>query len=102
MNGDKIIENGDILIENNRIEIVFHFWKSNIDIKKPGERIIVIASAQNIVLTENQDKAWNKIFGNEYDKYYEYFKSQFNSNRYVSDHDQCAILITEFENRNNE
>ena len=89
-------------IENNRIEIVFHFWKSNIDIKKPGERIIVIASAQNIVFTENQDKAWNKIFGNEYDKYYEYFKSQFNSNRYVSDHNQCAILITEFENRNNE
>ena len=55
-------------IENNRIEIVFHFWKSNLDTEKPGERIIVIASAKNIVLTENQDKAWNEIFGNKYDK----------------------------------
>ena len=89
-------------IENNRIEIVFHFWKSNLDTNKPGERIIVIASAQNIVLTENQDKAWNKIFRNKYNEYYEYFKEQFNSDRYVSDHNECAILISEFENRNNE
>ena len=86
-------------IENNRIEIVFHFWKSNLDIDKPGERIIVIASAQNIVLTENQDKAWNEIFENKYNEYYEYFKEQFDSDRYVSDHNECATLITEFENR---
>jgi len=89
-------------IENNRIEIVFHFWKSNLDTEKPGERIIVIASAKNIVLTENQDKAWNEIFGNKYDKYYEYFKLQFDSDRYVSDHNECAKLITEFENKKNE
>jgi len=87
-------------IENDRIEIVFHFWKSNIKTDKPGERIIVIASAKDIILTENQDKAWNKIFGNEYNDYYQYFKEQFDSERYVSDHNECGKLITEFENRN--
>jgi hypothetical protein len=89
-------------IKKDRIEIVFHFWKSNLDVDEPGERVIVIASAQNIVLTENQDKAWNEIFGNKYDKYYEYFKEQFDSDRYVSDHNECAKLITEFEHRKNE
>lgn len=84
-------------IENNRIEIVFHFWKSNIEIDKPGERIIVIASAKNIFVTENQDKAWNEIFGNKFDDYYSYFKSQFDSDRYVSDLNECMKLITEFE-----
>ncbi len=87
-------------IENDRIEIVFHFWKSNINIVKPGERIIVIASAQDIILNEKQDKAWNEIFGNKYNDYYKYFKEQFDSERYVSDHNECEKLITEFENRN--
>jgi len=86
-------------IESNRIEIVIHFWKSNIDIEKLGERIIVIASAQGILLTENQDKAWNKILGNEYNDYYQYFKEQFDSERYLSDRNECEKLIIEFENR---
>lgn len=87
-------------IENNRIEIVFHFWKSNLNVDKLGERIIVIASAQNIILTENQDEAWNEIFEKKYDEYYEYFKSHFDSDRYVSDQNECEILITEFDVRN--
>ena len=86
-------------IENDRIEIVFHFWKSNIEIDKPGERIIVIASAQDIIITENQDKAWNEIFGIKYNDYYKYFKEQFDSERYVSDRNECEKLITELENR---
>jgi hypothetical protein len=82
-------------IDDKRIEFVFHFWKSNLKDNKPGERVILIVSAQELTL--NQDEAWNQIFGNKFNDYYEYFKEQFNSDRYVSDHHECVELINEYE-----
>jgi|SRR5690554_750990 len=87
-------------IDSEKIEIVFHFWKSNIKEDRPGERIIVIVSAQKLTITENQDNAWKKIFGNKFDELYEYFKQQFDSNRYVSDQNECEKLIDEYEQIN--
>ncbi len=84
-------------IDKEQIEIVFHFWKSNIKDDKPGERIIVIVSANNLTLTENQDQSWTEIFGDKYDELYNYFKEQFDSERYVSDQNECEKLIDEFE-----
>lgn len=49
-------------LDEEKIEIVFHFWKSNLEENKPGERIIVIASAENLNLKESQGLAWTKIF----------------------------------------
>ena len=86
-------------IDNEKIEIVFHFWKSNIKEDRPGERIIVIASAQKIRIIENQNNAWTEVFGNKFDELYKYFKQQFNSDRYVSDQNECEKLIDEFEQR---
>jgi len=85
-------------IENDRIEIVFHFWK-DAKKKRQGERIIIIASAKKLIITEKQDSAWSEIFGNKYDGYYEYFKEQFDSERYVSDHNNCLKLIDEYEKK---
>lgn len=87
-------------IEDDKIEIVFHFWKSNADEDKHGERVIVIVSASEISVVEEQEKAWLDLFGKEYDNYYEYFKSQFNSERYVSDYSECMKLIKEFDDKN--
>jgi hypothetical protein len=84
-------------IDKEQIEIVFHFWKSNLKDDKPGERIIVIVSANNLTLTENQDQSWTEIFGDKFDELYKYFKEQFDSNRYVSDQNECEKLIDEFE-----
>lgn len=84
-------------IDKEQIEIVFHFWKSNIKDDKPGERIIGIVSANNLTLTENQDQSWTEIFGNKFDELYKYFKEQFDSYRYVSDQNECEKLIDEFE-----
>jgi hypothetical protein len=86
-------------LDQEKIEIVFHFWKSNLEEDKPGERIIVIASAKNLNLKESQDPAWTEIFGHEYDGLYKYFKEQFDSDRYVSDHNECEKLITEYEQK---
>jgi hypothetical protein len=86
-------------IDRERIEIAFHFWKSNVKIDKQGEGVIVLASAQHLTLTENQDYAWKELFGNVYAKHYEYFKEQFNTGRYVSDFHECLKLIDEFEQR---
>jgi hypothetical protein len=84
-------------LDQEKIEIVFHFWKSNLKEDKPGERIIVIVSAKDLTITENQDEAWQDIFRDQFNSLYKYFKEQFDSDRYVSDHNECEKLIDEFE-----
>lgn len=84
-------------LDQEKIEIVFHFWKSNVKDDKPGERIIVIVSAKDLTITENQDQAWQDIFGDKFNSLYKYFKKQFDSDRYVSNHNECEKLIDEFE-----
>ena len=84
-------------LDQEKIEIVFHFWKSNLKDDKPGERIIVIVSAKYLNVTENQDQAWREVFGDKFNSLYKYFKEQFDSDRYVSDHNECEKLIDEFE-----
>jgi hypothetical protein len=86
-------------IDNENIEIFFHFWKSNLKEDKPGERIILLVSAKELSITENQDQAWIEVFGNKFDDLYKYFKEQFNSDRYVSDHNECEKLIDEYEQK---
>jgi len=84
-------------IDKEKIEIVFHFWKSNIKDDRPGERIIVIVSAKELRIIENQDQSWTAVFGDKFDDLYKYFKEQFNSERFVSDQNECEKLIEEFE-----
>ena len=86
-----------IKLDKERVEIVFHFWKSNLEENKPGEKIIMIASAKNLTLIEDQDRAWIELFGKEFDSLYKYFKAQFDSDRYVSDHNECEKIIEEYE-----
>lgn len=84
-----------IIANTNKIEVVFHFRQSHTD--RPGERIIVVVSAKDFSLTEDQDLAWQYVFGNKYDNYYNYFKQQFDSSRYVSDGHICSELINELD-----
>lgn len=86
-------------LDEEKIEIVFHFWKSNLK-DEPGDRIIVIVSANNLIVTENQDHAWTKIFGNKFSSLYKYFKEQFRSGRYLSDRNECEKLINELNKIN--
>lgn len=86
-------------LNNNQIEIAFELWYSNPNEDLPGERILIIVSAKEINIIENQKKAWNEIFGNKYDEYYKYFKEQFESDRYVSDYTECLKLVDEYEEK---
>ena len=86
-------------ISDDKIEIAFHFWKSNLNQDRPGDPIIVIASARQLKITENQDKSWRELFGDAYNDFYNYFKEQFDSDRYVSDFHECLKLIDEFEQK---
>lgn len=90
---------GEQLLKLNpdQLEIAFELWHDNPDEDLPGDRILVLVSANELKLIENQDKAWNEIFGNTYDNYYQYFKEQFESDRYVSDYSECLKLVDEFE-----
>jgi|SRR5690554_1084070 len=86
-------------LNNDLIEIAFELWHSNPNEDFPGERILVIVSAKEINLIENQKKSWNEIFGNKYDDYYQYFKEQFESDRYVSDYTECLKLVDEYKEK---
>lgn len=86
-------------LNNDLIEIAFELWHSNPNEDLPGKRILMIASAKEINLAENQKKAWKAIFGNKYDDYYQYFKEQFERDRYVSDYTECLKLVDEYDEK---
>ena len=82
--------------KNKTIELAFNFWKDSKG-RKPGQDILLLISATDIIVSEQQDLAWKKLFGTEFDGYYHYFKHQFDSDRYVSDQHICVDLINEYE-----
>jgi hypothetical protein len=87
-----------ISIDNDKIELAFTFWKTFPD-DKPGQRFILLLTATDIIITEQQDIAWQQTFGSDFDDYYKYFKQQFDSDRYVSDHHKCLELIDEYDSK---
>jgi hypothetical protein len=84
-----------ISVDNDKIEFAFTFWHS--EKKKPGTRLVLLITAAEISVSEKQDLAWQQIFGSDFDNYYQYFKQQFNSRRYVSDLGNCLQLIDEYD-----
>ncbi len=89
-----------ISIDNDKIEIGLVVWKDETD-DKSGQHILILMSAKNITLTELQENAWTEIFGNAYDNYYKYFKTQLDTGRYLSDQSSCYELFDEYERQNN-
>ncbi len=89
-----------ISIDNDKIEIGLVVWKDGID-DKPGQHILILMSVKNITLSELQDNAWTEIFGNAYDNYYNYFKKQLETGRYLSDQSNCYELYDEYERLSN-
>jgi hypothetical protein len=85
-----------ISIDKDNIEIGLVVWKDGIK-NKFGQDILILMSAKKITLTEFQDKAWVELFGNIYDNYYKYFKTQLDKGRYLSDQSLCSKLIDEYE-----
>jgi hypothetical protein len=89
-----------ISIDNDNIEIGWVVWKEGIE-KERGQQILILMSAKNINLTELQDNAWTEIFGNAFDNYYKYFKTQLDTGRYLSDQSNCYELYDEYERQLN-
>tara|TARA_R110002124_G_scaffold287259_1_gene472085 strand:+ start:154 stop:852 length:699 start_codon:yes stop_codon:yes gene_type:complete len=89
-----------ISINNDRIEIGLVVWQDGIE-EERGKHILILMSVKNITLTELQDNAWTAIFGNTYDSYYKYFKTQLDTGRYLSDQSICNELYDEYEGQLN-
>lgn len=85
-----------ISIDNDKMEIGLVVWKDGID-DEPGQRIFILMGVKNITLEELQGNAWTEIFGNAYDNYYKYFKTQRETGRYLSDQSNCYELYDECE-----
>jgi len=77
------------------IEIGLVVWKKNES--APGQSVLILINALNISVIEGQESAWRQIFNNEYVNYYEYFRSQFLIERYLSDQTICKKLIEEYD-----
>lgn len=88
-----------ISIDNDMIEIGLVVWKDGIN-DECGQQILILMRVKSIILTEFQDKAWEEIFGNTYDNYFNYFKTQLETGRYLSDQSICNELFDEFESQN--
>jgi hypothetical protein len=89
-----------ISIDEDKIEIGLVAWKDGIE-EKRGKHILILMKVKNIILTELQAIAWTEIFGNAYDNYYKYFKTQLDSGRYLSDQSICNELYDEYEGQFN-
>lgn len=89
-----------ISIDNEKIEIGLVVWIDGI-VDKPGQHILILMSVKNIALTELQNNAWTEIFGNAYDNYYNYFKTQLDTGRYLCDQSKCYELYDEYEGQLN-
>ena len=85
-----------ISINTDQIELGLVVWQNGID-EGPGRHILILLNAKNIILTELQKKAWTNIFGDAYDDYYQFFRDQFDTGRYLSDQSSCKALLDEFE-----
>jgi len=84
-------------IDKEQIELGLVVWKNYPN--KQGEHILILMGVKDIVVTEYQDKSWSLVFGNSYDDYLAYFKSQLQEGRYLSDQELCAELIDEFDRK---
>lgn len=90
-----------ISFDKDNIEIGLVLWKNGTD-DEPGQHILVLMSVKNIALKELQDNAWKEIFDNKYNNYYNYFKSQLKTGRYLSDQSICYELYDEYERKLND
>jgi hypothetical protein len=72
---------------NENIEIAFDLWS------KPGCRYLLLVSCKKVKFIENQNKYWEKYFGEKYNEYYEYFINERNKGKYLSDYMLCKELI---------
>ena len=93
---DEYLNEQVVSIDNDKIEFAFTFWKTFQE-DKPGQRFVLLLIATEIIISERQDLAWQKIFGSDFDNYYHYFKQHFDSDRYVSDQHKCLELIDEYD-----
>jgi len=89
-----------ISTDKDKIEIGLVVWKNGTDDER-GQHILILMSVKKITVTELQDKAWTEIFGNVFDNYYKYFKSQLDTGRYLSDQSICYELYDEYERQLN-
>ena len=97
---DEYLSEQIISVNNDWIEIGLVVWKNGIKNER-GQRLLILIKAKSILLTEFRDKAWIDIFSDKYIEYFEYFKSQFDKGRFLSDQSTCNKLIEEFDQMNN-
>ena len=86
----------EILVwEKGHIEIAFDLWKHN-SINN-NHRYLLLLSCKQLKINEYQSEAWRKFFGDTYKAYYDYFETERNVGRWLSDYSLCEKLIDEIE-----
>src|SRR5690606_13449909 len=89
---DEYLHEQIVSLDNEKIELALIFWSTS-ENDKPGQEIVLLLTAMDIVISEQQDSAWQQIFGTDFDDYYQYFKLHFTGDRFVADLHNCLKLI---------
>lgn len=96
---DEFLHQQFLKIEKERIEIAWIVWKNGED-EEPGEEFLLLISASELEIIEEQDKKWNDYFGNEYDNYLNEYKTEMENEKFLSDQSVCRELIDKIDNKN--
>ncbi|QQO09988.1 hypothetical protein [Breznakiella homolactica] len=80
--------------ESNAVEIAFNYFKTK---SYPDCNFLVLLSCEKILIKEKQETYWNKYFTGNYYKYYQYFLSERNKLRFLSDYGLCEELLNEID-----
>lgn len=95
---DELLYEQFLKIEKGRIEIAWIVWKNGKD-QEPGEELLLLISASELEIIEEQDKKWNDYFGNDYDKYLNVFKTDMENGKFLSDQSVCKELIDKIDKK---
>jgi hypothetical protein len=73
----------------NHIEIAFDLCNMNLT----PYRYVLLLHCKKLIINENQNEYWKKYFGEDFNKYYEYFNMERNKGEYLSDYSRCLKLL---------
>jgi hypothetical protein len=93
---DQYIDEQILQITDRFIEVALVVWKNGVNNKR-GEYLLIFIKTSSIKVVELQDKAWQSLFGAQFQRYYLYLRTQLASDRYCADQTICGQLVDEVD-----
>ncbi|PAW91977.1 hypothetical protein CKK33_00090 [Mucilaginibacter sp. MD40] len=93
---DEYLDEEIISVTDKLIKIGIVAWVKS-QRRKPGHYVLVLFDAKKVTVDEYQDQDWERIFNNNYDRYYNKFKAELLNGKFLSDQSVCEKFIDEID-----